>query len=74
MPRRASRERRQHESLNNRIRYSTNEFTSNNQAQAYIDGVEKEYLISMKRYRERLEEAERLRNQSWCEWFRTFLN
>lgn len=47
-------------------------FTSNRQAQAYIDDIEYRYLINMKRRRERQVEAERLRNQSWCEWFRTF--
>lgn len=71
MPRRATRERRQRESLN-RFKSTVPIFTSNEQAQAYINGIEEEYLIKMKRYREEQEEAERLRNQGWCEWFKTY--
>ena len=73
MPRRASRERRQRENLN-RIRTTMPIFTSNEQAQAYIDAIDEEYLINMRRRRERLEEEERRRNLSWCEWIKTFFN
>ena len=70
MPRRATRERRKRESLN-RNKSTMPIFTSNEQAQAYIDDIDYQYLINMKKRRERLEEAERLRNklknQSWCE-------
>ena len=75
MPRRATRERRQREALN-RYRSTMPIFTSNEQAQAYIDDIDYQYLINMKKRRERLEEAERLRNQlknqSWCEWVISF--
>ena len=75
MPRRAPRERRKRESLN-KYRSTIPIFTTNEQAQAYIDAIDEQYLINMKRYREEQEKAERLRNQirnqSWCEWFRTF--
>ena len=71
MPRRATRERRKRESMN-KFRYTIPIFTTNEQAQAYIDAIDEQYLINMKRYREEQEEAERLRNQGWCEWFKTF--
>ena len=75
MPRRATRERRQREALN-RYRSTMPIFTSNEQAQAYIDAIDEQYLINMRLRRERVEEAERIReqirNQSWCEWFITF--
>ena len=71
MPRRATRERRKRESLN-KYRSTIPIFTTNEQAQAYIDAIDEQYLINMKRYREEQEKTQRLRNQSWCEWFRTF--
>lgn len=71
MPRRASRERRKRESLN-KYRSTIPTFTTNEQAQAYIDAIEEQCLINLRLYRERLEEEERLKNLSWCEWFRMF--
>ena len=70
MPRCVPRERRHRESLN-RFKSKIPIFTSNEQAQAYIDAIDEQYLINMRLSRERLEEAERLRNQNWCEWFKT---